>query len=888
MSNYLKILLLEDSPFDADLIQNQLRKAGMKFDAKVVSTRGEFIEALNSFNPDLILSDHSMPQFNSIEALKVFKSYDLHIPFILVTGSVSEEFAVQTLQEGANDYILKDRLGRLPDAILNALEKQKLEIERQKYVNEIVAKEALVSKVEKLAHIGSWENDFITGTVKWSDENYRILGYEPGEIKPSREAFLKAVHPLDQLGVKRAIEAAEVKNDHSIRINCRILDKNKNLRYLVTEMFFERDDNNKPILSTGFIQDVSAFKLAEEQLNKSHEELTRVLENVDECFFSFDTATLKFVQVSAAVENIYGYTAEEFLSNGRLWYESIVPEDKPIVDAGDEKIYKGESTTLQYRIIHRDGNIRWLESKVIPVMGSGVKVIRIEGVVRDITEKKESELNLVESEKKYRYLFENSPLPMWIIDMDSYKFLDVNDTALWHFGYSREEFLKMDGYDMRPESEHKRLSNYDSLAEAGKTNYNTGIWKYLKKDGTVIDAEVIVHSIPYEGKRARLALINDITEKIQIEENLHRSQVHLLSSQNIGHVGSWEILDITINDPLYGSPLYWSDETFRIFGLEPGEIDMTTNSFLKMVHPDDRDAVNSAFNEAFNNRKTYNIDHRIIRSDLIERIVHERGEIIYDQYTGKRNKMIGTIQDITERKIAELEREKITADLIQRNKDLEQFTYIVSHNLRAPVANIIGFSDAIFNTELNEEDKKGVAEGLSASVHRLDEVILDLNNILKIKSEFSETMESVKFSSIVDDIKITNQELIEKENVLIKTDFNAIDEWFTIKSYLYSIFYNLISNSIKYRRPNASCVVEITSAKIDKKIILSFKDNGSGIDLNKKGSQVFGLYKRFHTNIEGKGVGLFMVKTQVGTLGGKISVRSEVNKGTEFVIEFNV
>jgi len=353
-------------------------------------------------------------------------------------------------------------------------------------------------------------------------------------------------------------------------------------------------------------------------------------------------------------------------------------------------------------------------------------------------------------------------------------------------------------------------------------------------------------------------------------------------------VGSWEILDITINDPLYGSPLYWSDETFRIFGLEPGEIDMTTNSFLKMVHPDDRDAVNSAFNEAFNNRKTYNIDHRIIRSDLIERIVHERGEIIYDQYTGKRNKMIGTIQDITERKIAELEREKITADLIQRNKDLEQFTYIVSHNLRAPVANIIGFSDAIFNTELNEEDKKGVAEGLSASVHRLDEVILDLNNILKIKSEFSETMESVKFSSIVDDIKITNQELIEKENVLIKTDFNAIDEWFTIKSYLYSIFYNLISNSIKYRRPNASCVVEITSAKIDKKIILSFKDNGSGIDLNKKGSQVFGLYKRFHTNIEGKGVGLFMVKTQVGTLGGKISVRSEVNKGTEFVIEFNV
>ena len=105
---------------------------------------------------------------------------------------------------------------------------------------------------------------------------------------------------------------------------------------------------------------------------------------------------------------------------------------------------------------------------------------------------------------------------------------------------------------------------------------------------------------------------------------------------------------------------------------------------------------------------------------------------------------------------------------------------------------------------------------------------------------------------------------------------------------MYSIFYNLISNSIKYRQQQVPCLIEIKSRRVKDTIELVFTDNGMGIDLQKRGDQVFGLYKRFHTNIEGKGMGLFMVKTQVETLGGKISIQSEVNKGTEFKIEFEI
>ena len=119
----------------------------------------------------------------------------------------------------------------------------------------------------------------------------------------------------------------------------------------------------------------------------------------------------------------------------------------------------------------------------------------------------------------------------------------------------------------------------------------------------------------------------------------------------------------------------------------------------------------------------------------------------------------------------------------------------------------------------------------------------------------------------------------------INTDFSAVNEYYTIKSYLHSIFYNLIVNSIKYRSPVRRPIIGISSSKREGKIFLIFKDNGSGFNLEKTAGQIFGLYKRFHSHIEGKGMGLFMVKTQVEVLGGKIKVKSRPDFGTEFEIE---
>lgn len=132
MEKELKILMLEDLEDDVGLIERTLRKQGIQFVSKRVDTRDEFVQALGEFDPDVILSDHALPQFNSLEALTICRNQHIDIPFILVTGTVSEEFAVSCLKQGADDYVLKSNLVRLPSAIQNALKQRHHEHKRKK------------------------------------------------------------------------------------------------------------------------------------------------------------------------------------------------------------------------------------------------------------------------------------------------------------------------------------------------------------------------------------------------------------------------------------------------------------------------------------------------------------------------------------------------------------------------------------------------------------------------------------------------------------------------------------------------------------------------------------------------------------------------------------
>jgi len=284
MNKPLRILHLEDLSTDAELVSRELKKGNVQFETLVVDNKNDFIKALKEFSPDIILSDHNLPSLNSIDALKIIKDEGLAIPVILVTAAMSEEFAVKVMKGGAVDYILKDRLQRLPTAVLSAVEKFHLENERQSFLDEIIKNEARLKETENLAHIGSWQSDLINGKTYWSEETYRIFGYEPKKIIPSFENLIKSVHPDDKEYVKR-MTADVLIGLESRKFNFRIIWKDGSIKHIRSELLIERNEEGLPIKITGFNQDVTETFLAVEKLQSSREQLRALaayLQNIRE------------------------------------------------------------------------------------------------------------------------------------------------------------------------------------------------------------------------------------------------------------------------------------------------------------------------------------------------------------------------------------------------------------------------------------------------------------------------------------------------------------------------------------------------------------------------------------------------------------------------------
>ena len=232
--------------------------------------------------------------------------------------------------------------------------------------------------------------------------------------------------------------------------------------------------------------------------------------------------------------------------------------------------------------------------------------------------------------------------------------------------------------------------------------------------------------------------------------------------------------------------------------------------------------------------------------------------------------------------------QKRTIELTEYIQQLEQFTFISSHNLRAPVARILGLGNLLDLKGVTAEDKTNIHLGLVATAREIDRVVTDLNLILDIKRGHGQELTWINFHDVLQAIRISLENEIEKSNAVILEDFTSASKIKSFRPYIDSIFLNLISNAIKYRQPHTNPVITIKTEIRDDDVCLIFSDNGLGIDLALYRDKLFTLYKRFHDHVEGKGIGLYLVKTQVIALGGKLEIESQVNSGTTFFVYLKI
>ncbi|TGN20041.1 PAS domain S-box protein [Leptospira idonii] len=246
----------------------------------------------------------------------------------------------------------------------------------------------------------------------------------------------------------------------------------------------------------------------------------------------------------------------------------------------------------------------------------------------------------------------------------------------------------------------------------------------------------------------------------------------------------------------------------------------------------------------------------------------------------------GIHTDIRERKKYEEDREKLIRELTRNNHDLKQFAYITSHNLRAPLSNLTGLILAMENIPQENPLQKEILSGFKQSTNLLSETIDDLIKILIIRDNPSVEKEILHFEDILSLIQEQIKNLFNEHKPNLSVDFSRAKTVFFNKSYLESILLNLFTNAMKYKNPKVPLKIDITAYPLGKNIVLEFQDNGLGIDLVRHKDKIFGLYQRFHNHPDSKGLGLYLVKSQIQTLGGDISVEGNVNQGLKFTILF--
>lgn len=274
--------------------------------------------------------------------------------------------------------------------------------------------------------------------------------------------------------------------------------------------------------------------------------------------------------------------------------------------------------------------------------------------------------------------------------------------------------------------------------------------------------------------------------------------------------------------------------------------------------------------------QTENLNISQDRLQQAYRVIEEQKNLLLSQNKSLSSELVEKNNDLS----------ATNAELVKYNNELRQFSYTVSHNLRGPLASLMGLISLIDQRNLNEGNTE-IFDYIKTSVGRLDHIISDLGKIIDIRHDIFQIREKINLRMELESILQVFKKDIETFNVSIQADFSACPEIFSVRPMVHSILYNLVSNAIKYKAPDRRPEIKLIS-RVNGSYIISVSDNGLGIDLKNHRDNLFKLYKRFHYHTEGKGLGLYLVKLQAESLGGYVDVASELNRQTTFTVHLGL
>lgn len=518
MNSNLKILFVEDVPSDLELIKREIKKSGIEFVDQVVEIREEYIDALMTFKPDIILSDYTLPQFDGMQALLIRQKEAPSIPFILVTGALNEETAVKVMKAGSDDYILKQNLTRLSSAIESAINKWKV-IEAKKQAEEsLKSSEELLNRTNAIAKIGGWEIDLLTMKTFMTKQTYHIYGIDPSKPPPSIEAAIKfyafEARPIIKAAVKAAIE-----HGTSYELELPFITAKGQHIWIHTKGEPVIEDGKITKL-TGTFQDITERKQAEDKI-------AQLSQAVEQSPVSIVITNLKgeIEYTNPKYTEVTGFLPEEALGN----HPRILKREES--SSHDYKelwttITSGNEWRGEFHNQKKDGEHFWEFASISSIKNKEGKLTHFIAVKEDITERKHAEEQLRESEKRYRRLIETTSEGFWLLNNEN-ETIDVNESLCSMLGYFRDEIIGKTPFSFANNASKEVFKK--QILESKTTQHRNYEVFLTKKSGdsfpAIFNATTLFDDI---GERVgSFAFITDISERKKAEELLKSSEERL-------------------------------------------------------------------------------------------------------------------------------------------------------------------------------------------------------------------------------------------------------------------------------------------------------------------------------------------------------------------------
>jgi PAS domain S-box-containing protein len=766
--------------------------------------------------------------------------------------------------------------------------------EQNKLINEtneklLASEEELKSRIEEIKALNENLNKLVEYTFKnasipiyfvsedasiynFNDIGAENLGYT------SEELHTLKIYDLDEDYNEKKWESLWVKLKEKKKITLETQQKKKDgtlIDVVITANYVKYGDLE---LNCSFVQDITEKKKLEDNLKLS----AFTIENAD-WGLAYVKADGTLYNCNLAFAKMYGNNSlEEMMTKTAFDFGSVYTTEtwKQYWDELKQK------KNLHYIVerTKKDGTTMIVEINANMIQFGDLELNCV--YVNDVTEKIKAEDDLKQSNQRYEYATLATSDVVWEADLLKNEiFISKNFTTF--FGHSvAQTWMPMENHvwiqNINPDDVDILMKErYAALNSRENNNKWVGEYRLKKADGnyaTVVDRTFAIKD--EQGKIIRMVgALQDITKQRIEQERLRLMESVILNTNDSILITEAEPYDLP------GPRILFVNKAFtEMTGYSAEEVIGKTPRILQNEDTDRKelDKLYSSLKKwescevtVSNSRKN---GEKFWLNMQITPIANEKGWFTH---------WIAVERDVTKQKEAEEEKEKLLKELVENNLELKQFSYITTHNLRAPLTNLISICDIIEPGIGIDELTLQLIEGFKTSTHHLNETLKDLIEILIIKENRNIQKGQLTFEDIFKKVSESLSMSLLKNKVMINADFSAATSVIFANAYLESIFLNLLTNAIKYRHPDRAPIITIkTSKEPNGDTKLTFSDNGIGINMALAKDKIFGLYKRFHKNSDSKGIGLYLIHSQLTSHGGKIEVDSEVNIGTTFTIIF--